>query len=95
MLYRKCPICGAYLDPGERCDCQRTPPDPEPALPMPRRAPLREPRETTYHNLAHPRLSTVLGIGVQPEDCIPSVGDKVPSLEDDYVQRAWQRWCEV
>ena len=19
--YRKCPICGAYLDPCERCDC--------------------------------------------------------------------------
>lgn len=19
-----CPHCGAYLDPGERCDCQRT-----------------------------------------------------------------------
>ena len=22
MMYRECPICGAYLDPGERCDCQ-------------------------------------------------------------------------
>lgn len=21
MYYRKCPDCGAYLDPGERCDC--------------------------------------------------------------------------
>lgn len=21
-LFRKCPICGAALDPGERCDCQ-------------------------------------------------------------------------
>ena len=20
--YRKCPLCGATLDPGERCDCQ-------------------------------------------------------------------------
>ena len=20
--YRVCPICGAHLDPGERCDCQ-------------------------------------------------------------------------
>lgn len=20
--YRKCPDCGAYLDPDERCDCQ-------------------------------------------------------------------------
>lgn len=23
MKYRECPICGAHLDPGERCDCQR------------------------------------------------------------------------
>lgn len=20
--YRTCPLCGAHLDPGERCDCQ-------------------------------------------------------------------------
>lgn len=20
--YRTCPICGAHLDPGEKCDCQ-------------------------------------------------------------------------
>lgn len=20
--YRVCPICGAHLDPGERCDCE-------------------------------------------------------------------------
>lgn len=23
MLYRKCPICGSSLDPGETCDCQQ------------------------------------------------------------------------
>ena len=22
MQYRICPLCGAHLDPGERCDCQ-------------------------------------------------------------------------
>jgi hypothetical protein len=22
-FYRTCPICGAALDPGERCDCQQ------------------------------------------------------------------------
>lgn len=22
MGYRQCPDCGAYLDPGERCDCR-------------------------------------------------------------------------
>lgn len=22
MMYRVCPLCGAYLDPGEQCDCQ-------------------------------------------------------------------------
>ena len=22
--YRVCPLCGAALDPGERCDCQDT-----------------------------------------------------------------------
>ena len=21
MIYKTCPICGAALDPGERCDC--------------------------------------------------------------------------
>ena len=21
-LYKKCPICGANLDPGEKCDCK-------------------------------------------------------------------------
>lgn len=23
MLYRECPICGAALDPGEKCDCEK------------------------------------------------------------------------
>lgn len=23
MQYKICPDCGAHLDPGERCDCQR------------------------------------------------------------------------
>ena len=22
MIYKTCPICGANLDPGERCDCR-------------------------------------------------------------------------
>ena len=22
MYYRKCKVCGANLDPGERCDCE-------------------------------------------------------------------------
>ena len=22
MYYRECPLCGANLDPGEKCDCQ-------------------------------------------------------------------------
>lgn len=26
--YRRCPACGAYLDPGEKCDCEKeTAPD--------------------------------------------------------------------
>lgn len=24
MMYRVCPLCGAALDPGEQCDCQKT-----------------------------------------------------------------------
>ena len=35
-MYRRCPCCGAYLDPGEICDCKKeTAPDvedPEAAL---------------------------------------------------------------
>ena len=23
MIYKICPVCGARLDPGERCDCER------------------------------------------------------------------------
>ena len=22
MFYRRCPDCGCYLDPGEKCDCR-------------------------------------------------------------------------
>jgi hypothetical protein len=22
MYYKQCPLCGAYLDPGEDCDCR-------------------------------------------------------------------------
>lgn len=22
LIYRKCPLCGANLDPGEKCDCE-------------------------------------------------------------------------
>lgn len=28
-MYRQCPICGAYLDPCEPCDCQDDPDDDE------------------------------------------------------------------
>lgn len=29
-MYRKCPYCGASLDPGEKCDCKKeTAPDVE------------------------------------------------------------------
>lgn len=24
--YRTCPECGAHLDPGEKCDCEKNPP---------------------------------------------------------------------
>ena len=23
MFYKECPVCGASLDPGEKCDCER------------------------------------------------------------------------
>ena len=23
MRYKTCPLCGAHLDPGERCDCNK------------------------------------------------------------------------
>lgn len=23
-MYKTCPLCGANLDPGERCDCKKT-----------------------------------------------------------------------
>lgn len=26
MFFRICPDCGAYLDPGEVCDCKKAPP---------------------------------------------------------------------
>lgn len=26
MYFRICPECGAYLDPGEACDCKKEPP---------------------------------------------------------------------
>lgn len=26
MYYHECPNCGAYLDPGERCDCEENAP---------------------------------------------------------------------
>lgn len=29
MYYRRCPICGAYLDPGEHCDCQQVKEEPD------------------------------------------------------------------
>ena len=31
MYYHECPYCGAYLDPGESCDCEEieNPPDDE------------------------------------------------------------------
>lgn len=40
MLYKRCPYCGANLDPGERCDCL-TIDQPEMELAFRRRAPRR------------------------------------------------------
>lgn len=28
MAFRRCALCGAYLDPGERCDCEEESPAP-------------------------------------------------------------------
>lgn len=34
MQCKQCPLCGAYLDPGERCDCKE-----KEAAPLPRDRP--------------------------------------------------------
>lgn len=39
MAYRRCEVCGAYLDPAEKCDCGGV----APAVPVP--APTRQRRE--------------------------------------------------
>lgn len=39
MAYRRCEVCGAYLDPAEKCDCGGI----APAVPVP--APARQRRE--------------------------------------------------
>ena len=31
MYFRECLLCGAHLDPGERCDCQETEKEAAPA----------------------------------------------------------------
>ena len=36
MAYRRCEVCGAYLDPAEKCDCGGV----APAVPVP--APTRQ-----------------------------------------------------
>lgn len=28
MAFKRCALCGAYLDPGERCDCEEESPAP-------------------------------------------------------------------
>lgn len=39
MIYKTCPRCGANIDPGERCDCDREQPELEVARRhVPRRA---------------------------------------------------------
>lgn len=39
MAYRRCEVCGAYLDPAEKCDCEGV----APAVSVP--APTRQRRE--------------------------------------------------
>lgn len=36
MYFKKCPLCGAHLDPGELCDCRETEKE---AAPLPRERP--------------------------------------------------------
>ena len=31
MYFKKCPLCGAHLDPGELCDCRETEKEAAPA----------------------------------------------------------------
>lgn len=46
MYYRECSLCGAHLDPGERCDCRETEKRPPPLL-----------RERPHENRTKPSLS--------------------------------------
>lgn len=42
MYFRICPVCGAHLDPGESCECEKVPEDPEAEAERKRKADRRK-----------------------------------------------------
>ena len=52
MIFRKCPYCGASLDPGEQCDCDGIPEMELQAAQVSKRKPAR------HHNAPDQALDT-------------------------------------
>ena len=48
MYFNRCELCGAYLDPGERCDCRAYKPEPARIIPFPPR-PAKERMQRVLH----------------------------------------------
>lgn len=57
MMYRICPLCGAALDPGERCDC-RDQTENEPRTNKGKTAPVLEHRDGRVEQVLTDTVST-------------------------------------
>lgn len=67
--FRECPMCGAHLDPGERCDCTETPATERAQAATARITP---PERAYYGRIA--RVDLVRGGRIEPTFCVPAKG---------------------
>lgn len=86
MYYKKCPDCGANLDPGERCDCERKA---APGGGTPRAATMQDHMELlNISTIILPQNKEEVNMKTR-EEMISDIVEHFPELDDESLDLVW------
>lgn len=86
MYYKKCPDCGANLDPGERCDCEQKA---APGGGTPRAATMQDHMELlNISTIILPQNKEEVNMKTR-EEMISEIVTNLPDLDNKSLEMAW------